>query len=324
MSDTSAREMTETEIPVIDMGPLHEATPAGARAVADRMTEAAQTIGFFYVRNHGIPPELIAQTDAVARRFFAFPPEDKLSVKVSPAHRGFIRVGESKMAGQARSDLKESFIWGLDVDPDAPPANPLLGPNQWPAFVPDMRATLNAYFSAANQCGVLLYRAFAAALGVPLDYFTRRFDRPTTRGSLVFYPPQPADADGEQFGVSPHTDFGSLTLLYQDPIGGLQVQGREGEWLVARPIEGTLVVNIGDLMERWTNNRFKSTPHRVINRTGRQRLSIAVFVDPNFETPVVPVCRDGEAPQYEPVTCGEYIISRYDASFAYRNKPTAR
>src|SRR5690606_24581271 len=106
----------------------------------------------------------------------------------------------------------------------------------------------------------------------------------------------PPEADDEQFGVSPHTDFGTLTLPCQDPIGGLQVQGRGGDWIVARPIEGTLVVNVGDLMERWTNLRFKSTPHRVINRTGRQRLSIAVFVDPNFETPVVPVCRDGEAP----------------------------
>jgi isopenicillin N synthase-like dioxygenase len=102
------------------------------------------------------------------------------------------------------------------------------------------------------------------------------------------------------------------------------VQGRNGEWVVAQPIEGTLVVNIGDLMARWTNNQFKSTPHRVINRSGRQRLSIGIFVDPNYETEVVPICRNGEAPLFEPVKCGDYIVSRYDASFAYRNKDSNR
>ena len=145
---------------------------------------------------------------------------------------------------------------------------------------------------------------------------SRNFDRPITRGALVFYPPQPPDLGDEQFGVAPHTDYGCLTLRYQDPIDGLQVQGRNGEWVIAQPIEDTLVINVGSLMARWTNNQFKSAPHWLINRSDRARLSIAVFVDPDHQTPVVPVCREGGPPLFAPVTDGDYIVSRFDASFA--------
>jgi isopenicillin N synthase-like dioxygenase len=225
------------------------------------------------------------------------------------------------MYDTAKIDLKESFIWGGVPDASETTAKSnLRGPNQWLSSMPEMRFTLNEFFDAANQCGKALFRAFAANLGLGLDHFTQQFDRPITRGALVFYPPQPPDLGDDQFGVAPHTDYGCLTLLYQDPIGGLQVQGRNGEWVIAHPVEDTLVINIGDLMARWTNNLFKSTAHRVINRSGRPRLSIAVFVDPNYETAVIPICRDGESPLYTPVACGDYIVSRFDASFAYRAK----
>ena len=323
MSYAGAKAIAATAIPVIDIGSLHQGTVSGARHIARQLLDAAQTVGFFYVRNHGIPQDLISRTDAIARRFFALPLEEKQKVKVAPWHRGYIKVGEAKMYDTAKIDLKESFIWGGEVAPHSAETNGernLRGPNQWPCSMPEMRSTLNEYFDAANQCGRLLFRAFAANLGLDLDHFTQQFDRPITRGSLVFYPPQPPDLGDDQFGVAPHTDYGCLTLLYQDPIGGLQVQGRNGEWVIAHPVEDTLVINIGDLMARWTNNQFKSTPHRVINRSGRSRLSIAVFVDPNYETVVTPICRDGEPPLYEPVSCGDYIVSRFDASFAYRNK----
>ena len=323
MSYAGAKAIETTAIPVIDMASLHEGTAGGAQRVARQLLDAAETVGFFYVRNHRIPRDLIARTDAVARRFFALPLDEKQNVKVAPWHRGYIKVGEAKMYDNAKIDLKESFIWGAEVGPDetgTAAASNLRGPNQWPSAIPEMRATLNEYFDAVNQCGRVLFRAFAANLGLDLNHFTRQFDRPITRGALVFYPPQPPDLGEDQFGVAPHTDYGCLTLLYQDPIGGLQVQGRDGDWVVARPIEDTLVINIGDLMARWTNEQFKSTPHRVINRSGRERLSIAVFVDPNYETMVVPICRNGEPPQHDPVTCGDYIVSRFDASFAYRSK----
>jgi len=323
VSYAQAKEIAVTAIPVIDMAPLHDGSMDGAQRVARQLLDAAKTVGFFYVRNHGISQDLIARADAVARRFFALPLDEKQKVRVAPWHRGYIKVGEAKMYDTARIDLKESFIWGGEVgalDAGGGAERNLRGPNQWPDSVPEMRSTLNEYVTAANQCGRILLRGFAASLGLDLDHFTRQFDRPITRGALVFYPPQPPDLGEEQFGVAPHTDYGCLTLLYQDPIGGLQVQGRDGEWVIAHPVEGTLVINIGDLMARWTNDQFESSPHRVVNRSGRERLSIAVFVDPNYETAVVPVCRGGQSPLYAPVTCGDYIVSRFDASFAYRNK----
>jgi isopenicillin N synthase-like dioxygenase len=321
MSYAEAKGIAPSAIPVIDIGALHEGSPDGARRVGAQLLAAAESIGFFYVRNHGLPEALIERTDAVARRFFALPLAEKQKVKVAPWHRGYIRIGEAKMYDKANVDLKESFIFGDEATAEeSPRAAAMRGPNQWPDSIPEMRTTLNQYFAAANECGRVVFRGFAAALGLELDHFTRQFDRPISRGSLIFYPPQPPDLGEEQFGVAPHTDYGCLTLLYQDPIGGLQVQGRDGEWLVAQPIEGTLVVNVGDCMARWTNDLFKSTPHRVINRSGRTRLSIGMFVDPNYETMVVPICRNGEAPRYDPVSVGDYIVSRFDAAFAYRSK----
>jgi len=318
-----------TTIPVIDMAPLQDGSVDSAREVAQQLLDAAESIGFFYVRNHGVSRETIARTEALARRFFALPLEEKQQVKVTPWHRGYIEIGEAKMYDGAKIDLKESFVWGMDADSGETAAVArarLRGPNQWPAALPEMRDALNLYLDAANRCGKVLLRAFAASLGLRLDHFTQRFNRPITRGSLVFYPPQPPGLGDDQFGVAPHTDYGCITLVHQDPIGGLEVRGRSGDWLTAHPIEDTLVVNVGDLMARWTNELFKSTPHRVINRSSRERLSIAAFVDPDYETPVVPVTGHGQPPLFEPVTCGDYIVSRFDASFAYRSKnsPSAR
>jgi isopenicillin N synthase-like dioxygenase len=321
VSYAAARTIGAAEIPVIDVAPLRDGAAAGAATVGRAMRDAAEGIGFFYVRNHGIPADVLARIDRVARAFFAAPLEQKLAVQPTTHHRGFLQVGQAKMYEQARVDLKESFIWGFDVaedDPDYRAGNRMLGPNRWPQFLPELRPALNAFFDAANDCGRMLLRGFAASLDVEPDYFTRRFDKPITRGALVYYPPQPPDAGEDQFGVAPHTDYGVITLVLQDPVGGLQVATRDGEWVTAHPLEGTLVVNVGDLLARWTNDRFTSTPHRVVNSSGRERLSIAAFVDPDYDTPIVPICRPGEAPKYQPVGCGEYILSRFDAAFAYR------
>lgn len=321
MNYARAREIAIEDIPVIDVGSLYCADAQGLQRVARSMREAAEHAGFFYVRNHGIDAELIARTDALARQFFAFPSERKLQVAPQSHHRGFLQIGQAKMHSKARPDLKESFIWGIDIgedDPDFRSGNRMLGPNRWPDFMPELRSTLNEYLSAANHCGVVLLRAFAASLGVDPERFVQRFSKPVSRGSLVFYPPQPVEAGAHQFGVSPHTDYGVLTILHQDPVGGLQVSNRRGEWVVARPIADTLVINVGDLLARWTNDRFKSTPHRVVNTSGRERLSIAVFVDPDFDTPIEPVVLPGDTARYAPTTCGEYILGRFDASFAYR------
>jgi isopenicillin N synthase-like dioxygenase len=227
-------------------------------------------------------------------------------------------------------DLKESYIWGVDVpadDPDILAGNRMMGANRWPGFMPEMRPVLNAYLAATHRCADRLLRALAVGLGTEEDRFVQRLAKPISRGALVYYPPQPSDAGTDQFGVAPHTDYGVITLLHQDDVGGLQVATRNGQWVNATPIPGTLVVNSGDLLGRWSNDHFKSNPHRVVNASGRERYSIAVFVDPDFDTPIVPVTAPGEKALYPEVSCGNYILGRFDASFAYRNhagvEPTA-
>jgi len=321
VSYATAKRVDVGGIPVIDVAPLGGGAADAVAAVGGEMREAAARIGFFYVRNHGIDADVIASAEAIARRFFATPLERKLEVGPVDLHRGFLHVGQAKMHDKAKVDLKESFIWGLDVDGDDPDyraGNRMIGPNRWPAFLPEMRPVLNAYLDAAHGCAKRLLRALAASLGAAEDYFVRRFDKPISRGSLIYYPPQDPAAGVDQFGVAPHTDYGVITLLHQDDVGGLQVATRAGEWVTAQPIPGTLVINSGDLLGRWSNDRFKSNPHRVVNSSARERLSIAVFADPDFDTPIVPVTAPGEDAKYPEVRCGEYILGRLDAAFAYR------
>lgn len=318
MSYAEAVHIDIGSIPVVDVTGL-EAGGERIRLIGSQMREAAEGIGFFYIKGHTIPLALIEAVLDVASRLFAEALDRKQSVAVNAGHRGFIRIGEAKMTSGAKPDLKESFVWGLDEPgPDGIP------PNQWPDFLPEMKAVLMNFFSAGHRVGWSLLRAFAAALDIDEETFIRTIDRPISRGSVIYYPPQPPDMGTDQFGVSSHTDYGCLTLLYQDNTGGLQVQGRGGDWLTAHPIPGTFVVNVGDLLARWTNDRFRSTPHRVINRSGRTRLSTALFIDPNRDTLIEPVVKPGETTSYEPVTCGGYLRNRLDAAFAYRNAAANR
>ncbi len=322
MAYAEVNDIEASDIPVIDLAPLFEAGSAGISRVGAQMLQASERIGFFYVCNHGVARAVIDATVAEALAFFRQPQDAKLAVRVSPHHRGFIPIGEAKMYGGARPDLKESFIWGLDISADDPDlrAGALLAPNQWPASRRELRDAFNRYFDATHLAGWRLMRAFAVALGLDEEHFIRRIAKPVSRCSAVYYPPQQPESGSDQFGVAPHTDYGCLTLVYQANVGGLEVYGRDRQWLLAHRIEDTFVVNVGDLLARWTNDRFRSTPHRVVNRSGEERLSLAAFVDPQDDCVIEPVCRPGEAPRYEPVRCGDYIRGRFDRAFAYRNK----
>jgi isopenicillin N synthase-like dioxygenase len=324
VSYASALATDASAIPVIDMAPLGGGDGAAIAALARALLDAAERVGFFYVRNHGVPQPLVERVFALSRLFFALPAEAKASVRINALHRGFLAIGEARMYDKARVDLKESFIWGPELapdDPDVAAGKPLMGPNRWPAALPEMAPALNAYSAAVMDCARSLLRGFAVSLGLDADFFRDRFAKPLARCSLIYYPPQPPESGSEQFGVAPHTDYGGLTLLSQDDTGGLQVRGRSGDWVTAPPIAGTFVVNIGDLMARWTNDRFVSTPHRVVNSSGRARYSVGVFFDPAFDTVIDPgELRPGGPPLYPPVTCGDYIVSRLNKAFSYRRQ----
>lgn len=323
MSYATAAKTDLGAIPVIDVTDLHSGEEDGLKRVAEEIVRACETVGFFYVRNHGIRLETSQAAWGVAHDFFRRPLEEKQTLRVNDWHRGFISTGQAKMSDGAAADLKESFVWGREPDRselEAAGSPRLAGPNQWPGFLPQMQPALSAYFTAAHELGWALFRAFAVALGCPPETFLGAIDRPVSRASVIYYPPQPEAMGSGQFGVAPHTDYGCLTLLNQDGVGGLQVRDRSGDWVTAPPVADTLVVNVGDLMARWTNDRFVSTEHRVVNSSGRERFSIAVFVDPNFETPIEPVVEPDEAPRYEPTTCGDHIVGRLNRAFQYRTQ----
>ncbi|MYD78718.1 MAG: isopenicillin N synthase family oxygenase, partial [Gammaproteobacteria bacterium] len=283
------------------------------------LRSASENDGFFYVAGHGVDTDVISSTFETSKHFFSLPKEKKVEIQMSDTHRGFLSIGGSTMEGYSSADQKESFIWGIDEDLDnisSEDQNQLIAPNRWPNEPADMRWVLNTFFDEVHNCSRKILRALAVSLNESPDFFTRNFNRPTSRGSLIYYPATEENSNG--YGVSPHSDFGCLSMLLQGGPG-LSAQSADGNWYEVEPIPNTFVVNIGDLLSRWSNGRFRSVPHFVVNKGGQARYSIVVFVDPDSHTVIDPVLHNGEAAQFEPITCDAYISGRFNRSFAYRN-----
>lgn len=307
-------------LPVIDLAGLATRDNRALARVAGAIEAACTRVGFFYVTNHGLDDAVIARAVAAAKTFFAAPDETKrLSNAVN--HRGYIGMGDALMTGATRSDWKESFVVGLELPPDDPDVvagEALRGANVWPRERPELRSALSGYFAAIARCGADLLAAIAVSLGQRPDFFVDKYTKPLQRMNVIHYPPHPADAPHDQFGGAAHTDYGCLTLLWQDDRGGLEVETRDGAWIAAPPIAGTLVINIGDLLERWSGGRYVSNPHRVINRSGHDRYSIATFFDPDYRAVVDPAAFGAGGASPPPVLAGDYILGRVRSSFAYR------
>lgn len=319
---SQATDTTTDAIPVVDLAPLLDGSDP--QRVADALHRASAEVGFIYVANHGIDPALIAAARRTALGFFRQEETAKLEVEVSAQHRGFLRVGGAVMGDDKPPDLKESFIWGhQDSRGHTPQGHPLRGPNRWPARVPELQDLSMRYFAEAHRVAEALMRGFALGLGLAPDFFLRHTDAPMSRASYVYYPP--GEGEPERMGVGEHTDFGVLTVLCQDDVGGLEVLDLQGRWIAAPPIADTLIVNVGDLLGRWTNGAYRSTPHRVINRSARERLSLVLAWDPNPETqvdaaqvfPAGSARLDGAA---QPISCGDYLSWRFEKAFAYRQR----
>ena len=322
MSDFASAQSVETaSIPVIDISPLLGGE--GIDAVASQIHAAATEMGFFYICGHGIGEDLIEQAFTATRDFFALPVEAKETIAVDTNQRGWMATGMSRLEGSKSHDLKEVFFWGSEIAPDDPvliERKPLVAENRWPRDVfPRLETELRPYYDAVCRVAGEVLSAIAVSLNQAPDFFVSRYRRPLARGQLVYYPPSTdADETAERFGVAPHTDFGVLTFLLQDDSGGLQIRRKSGEWIEAPPIPGTLVCNIGDLLQRWSNDRFTSTMHRVINRSREPRCSIPVFFDPNTDAVVDP-CDLGiakEDSKHEPISAGVYIVGRNTESFS--------
>jgi isopenicillin N synthase-like dioxygenase len=319
-------DMPNNKLPIIDLSGVRDGDSAARLRVAAEIERACTTVGFFYVQNHGVPGEVIGEAYRQAQTFFRQPIEKKRQVAVNARHRGFNALGDALMYEAKKPDYKEFYSIGLELpenDPDVLAGEPLRGPNNWPADMPEFRAALWNYYEAMGRCGGDLLSCVAVSLGIAPEFFASRYRKRLQRTQIIYYPPHPVNAEDDQFGLAPHTDFGCITLLWQDDNGGLEVLERSTQtWIKAPPIEGTLVVNVADLLARWTNDRYASTPHRVVNRSGRERFSIATFYDPDFKAVVDP--RDLGVPaaesRYEPTTAGAHILGRIERSFGYRKK----
>ncbi|MEU8000417.1 2-oxoglutarate and iron-dependent oxygenase domain-containing protein [Catellatospora sp. NPDC049111] len=271
-------------LPIIDLSADRAAVAAGIRA-------ACRDSGFFYLAGHGVPDELLRRLDAASREFFALSEDVKAEIAMARggrAWRGFFPVGGELTSG--RPDLKEGLYFGAELSADDPrvvAGLPLHGSNLYPRQVPGLAEVVPVYLAALTAVAQEVMRGVAVSLDLPEDYFASGYTAdPTILFRVFHYPPSPAGDDG--WGVGEHTDYGLLTLLAQDGNGGLQVRTPAG-WIEAPPVPGTFVCNIGDMLDRLTGGWYRSTPHRVRNVSGNERLSFPFFFDPDFSAEVPPL-----------------------------------
>ena len=279
-------ESFSTQVPVIDISPLLSDS-GDQQSVGQALKEACCEYGFFYIEGHGVSESLQHKLESLSQQFFALPLEEKMKIPMSlggRAWRGFFPVGGELTSG--RPDLKEGLYFGTELGPDHPKvqAETLLhGANLFPESIPEFRDVVLAYMEALTQLGHHLMRGLSMGLNLDENYFAHRFTTdPLTLFRIFHYPPQSENNIQAPWGVGEHTDYGLLTILKQDHVGGLQIKSRD-QWIDAPYIPGTFICNIGDMLDRMTKGFFRSTPHRVQNVSNSSRFSFPFFFDPNFD-----------------------------------------
>ena len=242
-----------------------------------------------------------------------------MDMRHSPTMRGYENLGAQTLDASARPDLKESFYCGMAYPEDHPyvvAGYQTYGHNQWPAELPQAAAQCEQYIQSVLRLSRRLMQLLALSLALPEHYFDDTADSPMVTLRMIRYPAHPAGADERTFGAGAHTDWGAITVLAQDAHGGLEVQMPDGRWLPATPVEGCFVVNLGDMIPRWTNGLYHSNPHRVRNlhSGGAPRFSIPFFYEPDYFARIEAVpgtVPPGEAPRFAPCTAGEHLREMY-------------
>lgn len=314
---------SQPKIPVIDVSGLFEDDKA-LRALAAEISTACRDVGFFYIVNHGIPASLRADVFRQARAFFNLPhaEKDKINIHKSKYMRGYFGQGADKSDGIV-GDIKEGFDLAADLPEDNEYVKaklPFYGPNVWPENPPGFRPALNGYHGSMLALGLSLLKAFAVSLDMPRDYFEDKFVCPMAQIRVLRYPPQPS-VNQRAIGAGEHTDFGWITMIAHDETPGLQVLGRDDRWIDVDPLPNAFVVNVGDLMSRWTNDFYTATLHRVVNRNAVDRYSVAFFMDPDYyaEVSCLPTCVSESRPaRYSPIVVGDYMNRRFHETTTFR------
>ena len=311
-------------IPLIDLAALDSETDS---EIGLALLDAYSKVGFGYLVNHGIDPKLIEAVFTESRRFHGLPMQAKMALELDSRHRGYIPFKastdvNSSLEKVTKPNQSESFMVMRDLGtehPDVLAGAYLAGSNQWPTSLPGFREVLEEYQLAMTRLATSLMRVLADALGDD-GSMVGAFDSPTTWLRLLHYPPQAPEAPGDEYGSAPHRDFGAITILAQDDVGGLSVQTVDGGWVAAPPIPGTFVMNVGDMLHRWSNGRLLSTPHRVTNRSGRERYSVPFFFDPHVGTVIEPLpscLKKGETSAFPPLVFGDFLRSELESAYVH-------
>jgi isopenicillin N synthase-like dioxygenase len=314
-------------LPVIDLSPFVEERGFDERrAVARELREACIDIGFFYLTGHGIPERDFDDVIAMGHRFFALPLAEKMKLHSnnSPARLGYRGMGGPNPDANPdkNPDIKERFHMSRELLPGEPQEGRRnAGLSQWPdeGMIPGFADVMRNHIRGRCEVARHLARAFALSLDLPESYFDEMYRYLSGNLVLNYYPAADrAKLREAQWSFSPHSDYNAFTLLYQDSIGGLQLLNAAGEWIDAPPIPGTMVVNIGDLFQTWTNDLYTSTLHRVFNTGAEARISVPLFASPNGATVIecLATCAGpGNPPRYAPVNAEEYVKKMLDQAY---------
>ena len=311
-----SRRLDFTEIPVIDMAELVAGNDDPA--TIDALRSGCRDVGFVYIENHGVPQHLIEEFLAASREFFARPMEEKMQSLLSDRMRGYLPLRYRSYEGEDRAARSNQEGYWMGPDRPLDPHNRLDGPNIWPENGEALRSAMEAYHEAVDALSAVLARAFSLALGQDADFLANLLNPVTQLLKVNHYPPQDNPTTVSDIGVVPHSDEGSFTILWQDDNGGLEIETKSGEWVQAPPIPGTFVVNLGNMMQIWSNGEFSSTPHRVINRSGVDRYSIPLFSYARSDAPITPLL-NGAVADPDAETCEVYQLKAWRRIFPIAN-----
>jgi isopenicillin N synthase-like dioxygenase len=328
MAARSLEEVTRA-IPVIDFAPVFGGEDGALAAAVAQVRQACEGVGFFYMAGHGVAQAIVDAAFEASREFHAMPLEDKMRLRINENNIGYLPVNQSMQRASTvhrntRPNYNDSFFISHDRGanhPDVVAGKPLRGRNQWPEGHERMRAAMLRYFKSLEAVAERMLPVFARSLELPAAHFAPFFaNEAHINLRFLHYPPQDID-DDEQFGQAPHTDNSFITILAREEVPGLAVQLPGGEWIAPPVIPGTFLVNLGNIMKRWSNDRFLSTPHGVLNDSGVDRYSIAFFYSPNVASMIecLPSCTGPDhPPRYPPAVYGDLILEFFNANYFHR------